>query len=133
MISLKKLPRAIRFTMVGSGAAAVHYLCVLLLVEYLFISALFANLIAFCVAFLVSFFGHTYLTFATVTRFRIKHTLPRFFLVASSAFGCNEILFFILIRYFFWPYQIALAFVLITVAAGTYICSQYWAFRARTN
>lgn len=130
-IIIKKLPRGIRFILVGIGAATVHYLCVLLLVESISLPVLIANIIAFLIAFCFSFIGHAYLTFTQKQNIRllIKYSLPRFFSISVSAFLCNELLFFFLMQYGTWPYQISLALVLVIVAGGTYLASQYWAFQ----
>lgn len=140
---LVRWPRGLRFIAVGGCAAAVHYMVVLLCVEYFQIAVLLANVVAFLLAFCVSFSGHAYFTFhptafnnttdAILPTQQFKKTLPRFFLVAVSAFVCNEMLLYFLIKHLNWPYQLALAGVLITVAGATYIVSKYWAFGMRDH
>ena len=140
---LMRWPRGLRFIVVGGCAAMVHYMVVLLCVEYFQIAVLLANVGAFLLAFCVSFSGHTYLTFhptelsntsgEILPRQRFKKALPRFFIVAVSAFVCNEMLLYFLINHLAWPYQLALAVALITVASVTYIVSKYWAFHVRDS
>lgn len=121
------LPASLRFVMVGACAAAVHYCTVVILVEWGQWPVLVANVVAFLIAFCVSFSGHAYLTFSQ-KKHRIAHALPRFFLVASCAFAINEILLYGLLSLGL-PYQLALIMVLLFVAAGTFVVSKYWAFR----
>ncbi len=140
---LMRWPRSLRFIAVGGCAAVVHYIVVLLCVEYFQIAVLLANVVAFLLAFCVSFSGHAYLTFypaelsnvsdAIWPMQRFKKTLPRFFIVAVSAFACNEMLLYFLIKHIDWPYQFALAVTLMAVAGVTYIVSKYWAFNLRDH
>lgn len=116
---------------VGAAAAATHYLVVLALVP-LGLHPLLANVVAFAVAFQVSYFGHRHLTFASTAR-QLPHrqTLPRFLLVAVTSFLLNEAMFFLLLRYTTLPYQLSLAIVLVTVAALTFVLSRRFAFAGK--
>lgn len=116
-----------RFVAVGASAALVHYLVVVALVESMQWPVLLANIMAFLVAFCVSFSGHAYFTFSRSKR-SVRESLPRFFITASCAFIVNEMLLYFLLS-LGWPYQISLILVLLLVAAGTYLVSKYWAFR----
>jgi putative flippase GtrA len=113
--------------MVGCTAAAVHFLVVLILVELFFSHPLIANIIAFCLAFCVSFSGQRWFTFSNTNK-SIKQSLLPYLLISVTSFVCNEILLSIGIYIFKIPYQIALIFVLILVAIGTYFSSKNWAF-----
>ncbi|MCC7006638.1 MAG: GtrA family protein [Ottowia sp.] len=121
-------PRSLRFIMVGTCAAAVHFVIALMAVEIGQIPPLWANVLGFCVAFCVSFLGHARLTFSQHNT-PLWSALPRFFAVAVTAFACNEWLFYLCITQLAWPYQPSLALVLLVVAGGTYYASKYWAFR----
>ena len=91
------------------------------------VAPLIANIGGFLVAFCVSYTGQRYLTFKAAD---IPHrrALPRYFLVSVSSFGLNEALFYLLLTYTPIPPQIALAIVLLSVAAGTFVMSRRWAF-----
>lgn len=129
---LIELLRVLRFGIVGLTAAAVHYWVVIALVELLHIAPLQANAGGFIVAFWVSYFGHRHWTFSDVVATHVQGAHPsflRFLLVAVLGFCMNELLFYLLLRYAGWPYYLALAVVVFTVAVLTYVLSRLWAFR----
>lgn len=129
---LIELLRVLRFGIVGLTAAAVHYWVVIALVELLHIAPLQANAGGFIVAFWVSYFGHRHWTFSDAVATHAQGAHPsflRFLLVAVLGFCMNELLFYLLLRYAGWPYYLALAVVVFTVAVMTYVLSRLWAFR----
>src|SRR5689334_4721737 len=85
-----------RFATVGVVAAVVHFSLVVLLVEFCFLHPLYANVIAFFLAFQVSYFGHRYWTFKG-TSARHQTALPKLLLISSLCFVVNEGLFYILL------------------------------------
>jgi putative flippase GtrA len=115
-----------RFGVVGVAAMAVHWLAVTILVP-LGLIPLIANVVAFAIAFNVSYLGHRNWTFASTNHH--PTTLKRFFGVALASFVLNEILYYLLLTFTALDYRIALAVVLIAVAALTFVLSRYWAFR----
>jgi putative flippase GtrA len=146
-----------RFGVVGIAAMAVHWLVVMALVP-LGLLPLIANVIAFAVAFNVSYLGHRNWTFAadpaiirstdtppaTATNNPASNpannstnnpvqghgsTLKRFFVVSFISFALNELLYYLLLHFTALDYRSALAIVLIAVAALTFVLSRYWAFR----
>ena len=133
---LIELLRIARFGMVGLTAAAVHYWVVIALVELLHIAPLQANVGGFVAAFWVSYFGHRHWTFSDAVASDIGGThssFLRFLLVALLGFGMNQLLFYLLLRYAGWPYYLALAVVVFTVAVMTYVLSRLWAFRRASH
>lgn len=90
---LKLRHRLIYFVGIGGAAAFVHLFTVFNLVKFIHIQALVANVLAFLIAFNVSFLGHKYLTFSQL-RDEKNLSLPHFFLVAASAGIMNEMLYF---------------------------------------
>lgn len=129
---LIELLRIARFGIVGLTAAAVHYWVVIALVELLHIAPLQANVGGFVAAFWVSYFGHRHWTFSDAVASHTDGThssFLRFLLVALLGFGMNQLMFYLLLRYAGWPYYLALAVVVFTVAAMTYVLSRLWAFR----
>lgn len=127
MVLVRRLPQALRFVLVGGAAAATHLLVVWLLVHSAHWQPLLANVLAFLVAFWVSYGGHAALTFADAGA-QHRQALPRFFVVACSAFVANELLYFAALRWLHWDYLWGLASVLVLVALGTFISSKFWAF-----
>lgn len=118
----------LRFGVVGVSAMAVHMASAVALVE-LGLAPLLANVIAFLLAFQVSYFGHRLWTFDARAQAH-GQTLPRFFAVALSSFAVNEGLFALLLAYTPLPYWLSLGMVLLAVAAGTFVLSRQWAFKA---
>lgn len=118
-----------RFGVVGVAAMAVHWLVVAALVP-LGAAPLIANIVAFAVAFNVSYAGHRRWTFAAATPAAPASGTPfwRFLGVALLSFALNETLYYGLLRQGM-EYRLALFVVLVAVAALTFVLSRYWAFR----
>lgn len=117
----------IQFGVIGVTAMVVHLLVVVALVS-LNIPPLAANVVAFSVAFQVSYWGHRHWTFNART-LRHRQTLPRFVSVAGFGFALNEFSFFLLLRFTTLDYRIALTTVLTMVAISTFFLNRQWAFR----
>ena len=126
--SLKLRQRLIYFLGIGGTAALTHILIVLILVTYLQLPPLTANIIAFLCAFNISFLGHKYLTFSNLHD-RKQLSLPHFFLVAISAGVINELLYYVCLRYTYLNYVSALILVLGCVSLYSFVISKYWACR----
>lgn len=127
-ISFNVTRRLIFFAGIGGTAALVHVLMVYNLVTYLNMPALLANLLAFLIAFNISFCGHKYLTFSRLHGEKML-SLPHFFLVATSAGIINEALYFLLLHYVKLNYLIALFLVLGCVSVYSFTLSRFWACR----
>tara|TARA_R110000850_G_scaffold266500_1_gene396930 strand:+ start:80055 stop:80456 length:402 start_codon:yes stop_codon:yes gene_type:complete len=120
------------FIGVGCGAAATHWLVVVALVSTLHIAPLFANVLGWLVAFVVSFTGHFQLTF------RHQHApmwraARRFFLVSALGFAVNETSYALLLATTTIRYDILLGSILIAIAVMTFILGRFWAFRGATQ
>ena len=120
-------PQFIRFGIVGVLAMSVHMGCVWVLVE-LGLAPLLANIIAFLIAFQVSFFGHARFTFNVSDPNNRKHQI-KFFSVALFSFLLNEACYKVLLDVFHMQYLVALTIVLVGVAFVTFALSKLWAFR----
>lgn len=118
----------VRFGIVGIAAMATHW-CVVALLVPLGLTPLLANVIGFCIAFNVSFFGHHHWTFASSDE--QKNTFTRFASVALLGFITNEAMYALLLKFTPLDYRIALLIVLIAVAGMTYLLSRFWAFRSQ--
>jgi putative flippase GtrA len=119
--------RPLFFIAVGTAAALVHFLVVVLVVEAFGLAPLLANVVGWLTAFMVSFRGHHTLTFA-------GHETPpwraarRFFLVSAAGFAINESAYALCLHYTPYRYDLLLAAILLAVAALTYLVSSRWAF-----
>ncbi|MFS4549259.1 GtrA family protein [Comamonas resistens] len=126
---LRRLPQLLQFVLVGGTAAATHLAVVGLLVALLGMPPLAANVLAFLVAFVVSYNGHALFTFSAA-RARGWPVVARFFAVACLSFVANELLYYIALNWLHWHYFWSLAAVLVLVAVGTFVMSKFWAFKA---
>lgn len=124
------LPQALRFILVGGAAAATHLLAVGVLVAGVGMAPLAANVLAFLIAFVVSYHGHAALTFADAQP-QGWASAARFFAVASLSFAANEALYALALHRLHWHYFWSQAGILVLVAVGTFILSKFWAFKAR--
>lgn len=117
------------FVFVGCLAAAVHLGTVVLLVSGFEWLPLVANVVAWLVAFCVSFTGHWHLTFPHSGAPMVR-AIRRFFLVSLIGFAINEAMYAVLLHLTGtrW-YAVVLFFVLLAVAVMTYLLSSRWAFR----
>jgi len=127
---LTRLPQPLQFVLVGGCAAATHLAVVALLVQLAQMAPLAANVLAFLVAFVVSYNGHALLTFASA-RARGWRVAGRYFAVACLSFVANELLYALALDWLHWHYLWSLAGVLVLVALGTFVLAKFWAFRAR--
>ena len=91
------------------------------------LSPLLANVLAFLVAFCVSYSGHALLTFA---RHRTPHlqAIPRFFAVSCASFAVNELLYIVALRVLHLHYFWSLVAVLLIVSVLTFVAAKFWAF-----
>lgn len=128
---LQALPQVLQFVLVGGSAAATHLAVVGAVVALTGMPPLWANVLGFLVAFVVSYNGHAWLTFSTAQA-RGWRTVARFFAVACLGFAANEALYAFTLHRLHWHYFWSLAGVLVLVAAGTFVLSKFWAFKARS-
>ncbi len=122
------LPQALRFILVGGAAAATHLAAVGVLVALWGLAPLLANVLAFLLAFGVSYHGHALLTFADAQAHGWRSAL-RFFAVACGSFAINEGLYTIALHQLHWHYFWSQAAILVLVAVGTFVVSKFWAFK----
>lgn len=120
------LLRIAKFGVVGLTAAAVHFACVVYLVQMWQYEPLIANIFAFFVSFQVSYFGHRFWTFRETTAMH-REAVPKLLLVQSLNFVANEGLFYILLAMHL-PYQLALIVVLTILPFFTFIANRFWVF-----
>lgn len=117
----------LKFGMVGVMATFVH-----MVIGYLLIGAgwhpLLANMLAFAIAFLVSFAGHLGFSFSDqdVTA---RSALRRFSVVAMAGFGCNQALLVLLLSQGAVTHTVALWVSTGSAAILTFVLSKIWAFR----
>jgi putative flippase GtrA len=117
-----------RFGVVGVTAGTVHFSIVVFCVELGSLKPLVANVIAYMIAFQVSYSGHRYWTFrGTLAEHRVA--FPKLLLVQTLTFIANESLFYLFMNFFHLPYQVALLIVLTILPITTFALSKFWVFR----
>ncbi len=121
------LPPWLWFIAVGCSAAAVHFAVVLGLVGALGLHPLVANLMAWCVAFGVSFSGHRWLSFRAQAA-PLLRSAWRFGAVSLGGLVLNEAAYAVLLHFTPLRYDLALVLVLVGVAVVTYLLGRHWAF-----
>lgn len=120
----------IYFVAVGSVAAMVHLLTVVLLVELWSWPPLGANVCGWLCAVGVSYAGHFHLTFADPT-VPVLRSATRFLLISATGFLVNETAYALALRFSPYRYDVLLFIVLVAVAVLTYLASRHWAFAGR--
>lgn len=121
--------QGVRFIAVGTTAAAVHWGVVRLAVEALGLVPLVANVVGWMIAFVVSFSGHRYWTFAETSGRDTRESLWRFGLVSLGGFVLNELSYAAVLSVGRLRYDLALGLVLVGLAVVTFVVSRCWAFR----
>ncbi len=116
-----------RFGVVGLCAAIVHFCSVVILVELHWLQPLLANIVAFCIAFQVSYWGHRCWTFNGTKQAHVV-AFTRLLLVSSAAFIANEGLFYLLMQHFALPYPLALVLVLAVLPLFVFTLNKMWVF-----
>jgi putative flippase GtrA len=121
------------FIAVGCAAGLTHMGVVALLVELFGWQPLPANVAAFCVAFFVSFNGHSRLTFPQPPEARAE-ACRRFILLAVTSFTINQTMYAYALS-LFGPdlYLPILGAVVLAVAVFTFTMSRIWAFALRSK
>ena len=118
------------FLVVGASAAAVHMAVFTALTMWIAPTLWpeLANALGFCVAFVVSFAGHRFLSFTDADT-SLWQSLRRFGVTALAGFAANELMFIALLRGLDWPSWLSLFIALIFASAQTFLLSRFWAFR----
>jgi putative flippase GtrA len=128
ILFLSQSAQLIRFGTVGVLAASVHYAVVILLVQNNVFLPLTANIIAFCLAFQVSYWGHQLWTFRDSNN-TYSIAMSKLLFVQILNLMANELLFYILLSFHF-AYQWALLPGICLLPIFTYVVSKLWIFRS---
>ena len=117
------------FLVVGIASTVTHFSVglVLFYVLPLGLSALWANFIAFCLAYLVTYFGNAILVFPD-TRLG-SASFFRFLAVSLVSLGLNQAIVYAFVSVVGRPYWQALIAVLIVVPPTSFLAMKYWGVR----
>jgi putative flippase GtrA len=115
------------FGTVGLLATVVHVVVGLALTEARLLRPFSANLVAFLLAFVVSYAGHRRFTF----RSGVSHAraLPRFFATVATGLVLNQSIVYLAVDVLGWDYIVALAIVVTIVPVLVYLVLRHWTFR----
>jgi putative flippase GtrA len=121
-----------RFGTIGLAAAAIHVLMFAAAIELAGLAALVANFVAFGIAVVVSFFGHSRWTFRGQTGgggwHRQRTALVRFIIVAMTGLALNSLAVYVVVNLLAWPYYYAIVVMLFVVPLVVFALSKFWAF-----
>ncbi|ENV04086.1 MULTISPECIES: GtrA family protein [Acinetobacter] len=116
-----------RFTTTGAAAALTHYSIVMLLFKRN-IALQYANLVAFLLAYWVSYFGHRIFTFKA-QHISHRQTLPKFTLVAGLGFLFNESFLLLSNLYFSTPISTLVCVAIVLTSIVTFLLNRFFAFQ----
>jgi putative flippase GtrA len=122
-----ELLRLSRFAVVGILATSTHVGVVWLLIGHLAVRPLLANLLAFLVAFGVSFIGQYRWTFRSTRDWR--SALWRFLVTALLGFAMNNILLVALLEAGLVSQELSAVLAVGVIPLVTYTLSRLWVFR----
>lgn len=117
-----------RFGAIGILATVVHVAAVVILVESGALRPIWANLIAFCVALMVSYAGNHQWTFRAVSRH--AHYFPRFAAISLTGLLLNQAIVYVGTELLRLDYLWALAVVVLVIPILSFAASRWWAFAA---
>jgi putative flippase GtrA len=124
-----------KFSCVGILATASHIAVFTGLIEFVNVKPLLANVPAFCVAVLASFFGHFNWTFKAeagqpvfLSR-RQRVAFARFITVALLGLGLNSLLVLLVVDIGGLSYRYAILPMAVVVPSIVFLISKFWAFR----
>lgn len=127
--------QGIWFIFVGACAAATHFCSLFFLVQFQAIQPAWANVFAFLIAFIISFFGHFKLTFKTqIQQHNFAHSLFKWFASSILGFIINQSLFMLGLEIFGTTYYIVIWLVItVLVTLCTFVLAKFWAFKGQSQ
>jgi len=114
------------FGIVGISATLTHYFVALLSHDFLGVSLYIANLLGYCSAVAISYFGHSKLTFSRELNWLV---FTRFVVVSVCTFGLSELILWGLESQIKLHHALSLAVVVCTIPVITFLLSKLWVFR----
>lgn len=114
------------FGAVGILATLTHYFCAIAAVELFGVSVMLANVLAYCVAVGVSFFGHSLLTFRVAMS---RNRLFKFVVVSLSALAVSQALLWLLTAVAIFGHRINMLAVVCVVPAYSYLLNKFWVYK----
>lgn len=116
----------VTFVFMGGITTVVHVLVGLCAHHFAGLAPFNANLVAFSVAFFLSYFLHK--TYSFRSPGRVRRSMPRFFVVSATNLILNQLIVYVFSIVLGHPYWISLAIMVVVVPTFTYILSRVWVF-----
>ena len=117
-----------KFVCVGSAVVALNVSLLYSFTEFFHIYYLVSAVLAFCVAFLVSFFLQKFFTFKDTSTDQVKSQMARY-LVLQLAYVCvNAVLLYALVEYLGVWYILAELIIALCLAVATFLISRRFIF-----
>ena len=116
-----------RFIIIGGTATVVHF-TVALIGHHLFgLTPLWANFVAFSVAFNVTYFGNYFWAFEADTAH--KRALPKSLMVSLIGFLLSQLIVWVLTNILSVPFHITLIAAVTLVPVVTFSLNKLWVFK----
>lgn len=114
------------FGVVGVSATLTHYFVALFSHEWAQVALYYANIMGYCAAVAISYFGHGKLTFRRELNWPV---FLRFAIVSLTTLGLSELILLALETWLAVSHRISLAVVVCTIPVITFLLSKLWVFR----
>lgn len=120
-----------KFIMMGSLAALVHFCVLYVAVAHFGIKPVWANVIAFFIAFIASFLGHLNVTFRSEAHEgKIASRLSKWLISSVAGFVLNQGLFMLGLAWLGDAYYLLIWFVVTgIVTISSFLLGKLWAFK----
>lgn len=128
MITIKLLRQVFYFGVVGITATFVNYIVAVFSYEFIGLNIFASQFFGYCLAVLVSLFGHSKITFNTDIT---SNVLFRFIIVSLTTLALSEILLLFLEGSFSLSHRISLLIVVFFIPVITFILSKLWVFQEK--
>lgn len=115
------------FFIIGLGATCIHYIALYTFIEGFKQSPLIANIIAYLIAFQVSYYGHRYRTFS-YQQPHPRKSYVRFIIASLTGLSLNEMLFYCFFVLLSLPYTMAFIATSLVVIPITFSIYKFWSF-----
>jgi len=119
-----------RFIIIGGLATVVHYVTALITHYVVGLSPLWANFIAFCAAFNVTYIGNYFWVFKADTKH--KTALPKSLTVSLTGLSVGQIIIWALTEKLGTAFHLTLIAVIMLVPILTFTLNRFWVFEKTT-
>ena len=129
-MNTSELGKLIRFAVIGTTCAGIYF-SVFVVQSALGVTPFLANLIAFTLAVVVQYLGHTLWTF----RGSLKDAIQGVRFVATIGLGLliSTVISSVIAPHFTWPAWLTATLVVILLPISNYVAFRFWVYRAEST